>query len=109
VRAREQLLVGHALRARSVVVAELGERAVGRQAVGVDDRLRLGRSGREGPERVLRCVGEDLQAQPPRAVSANFDRDADEGLLAVLATALESGFMAPDEAFVDLVTSRSVV
>ncbi len=104
VRARQQLLAGRGrgLRPPTVLVAVLGEHAIGLQPVGVHDRA--GRCGRlrEVQQRGSRGIGQDGQPQPSGALAANFDRDAPERLLAALAPALEACFVTTEEELVDL-------
>jgi len=85
-----------------VVIAEPRQAGVGEQSVGVHDCSGRGRGLGERLEgRGLR-VGQHLETQAPRATAADFDRGADEHLLAVRSPALEAFFVAAEEEPVDL-------
>ncbi len=103
-RAREELLArrGCALGTAPVVIAVLGQDAVGLQAVGVHDRAGLGGCLGEVAQRGCGGVGEHLEAQAPGAVAADLDRDSDQHLLSALAPASEAFFVAAEEELVDL-------
>src|SRR5487761_51664 len=86
----------------TVLIAELGQAAVGVQPVGVDDRPR-GRSRlRECLQRLGPGVGQHLKSQTPRASSSDLDCGAHQGLLAALAAALETFLIATEPKIVDL-------
>jgi hypothetical protein len=104
VRARKKLLagLGTVLGAATVVVAVLGEHAVGLQPVGVYDRAGRRRGLGERHQRGAQGIGQDSQAQSARALPPDLDRDPAQRLLAALAAAFEPLLVPADIELVDL-------
>src|SRR5215210_1311005 len=104
-RARQHpLAVGEAGALFAWLVVEAGgaKAAVAGPAVCVDDRAVSDARADKRRQRPGGCVGQQLQAQPSRAVAAHLDRDPDKRFAVALAAATQVGIAATEEALVDL-------
>src|SRR5918994_4115867 len=108
VSAWQQLFAGRrgALAARPVFKAAPANHPVAHPAIGVDDRYGGGGGVDKPSQRVARGIGQDAQAQTPRAAPANLNRDPDERLVAARTTALTPFIQATEVELVDLDLAR---
>ena len=101
---QEKLAIGKAgaLLTRLVIEACAAQAAVALPAVAVHDRAGGDIRRDELRERSGRCVRQQLQAQPPRALAANLDGDPDQWLAIALAAAPQVGVASAEKALIDL-------
>lgn len=85
-----------------MVIAVLGQDAVGLQTVGVDDRAFLGGGLGEREQRGSGRVRQHLKAQPTRAASPDLDRHGAQRLLPALTATFEAFLVPAEEELVDL-------